>query len=142
MKWLGGIGRRPWLIVPLAAALHLTYGLGLLAGEYDVARITAVYLIGKTFGAITIATLIIVGLVSLIPMVVTMRAERIHLCLWPQQTLLFLMAASALSASVEGQYPDGTIKNGLFILIDQSWTIYIACAHFAATLRNAMYGHD
>jgi hypothetical protein len=124
----------------MAALLHLTYGIGLLAGEYDVEKITAVYLTGRTFGAQTWLVFVFVALLSVLPMVRPMKSEHIHLCLWPQQTILFIMAASAMTAAIGGHYPDGTVKNGLFIFIDQSWTVYLALAHFATTLRNAMLG--
>lgn len=132
-------GTRPWLIVPLAAALHTTFGLGLLF-DYDTQRITAIYLMAQAFGSLAAPLFFTVAFLSMIPMFVPMRAERIHLCLWPQQTILFIAAASALLAASHGYYPDGTEKNGLFIFADQSWTVYLAACHFVATLRNAMIG--
>lgn len=140
---LGGLAQRPWLIVPTVAALHMTYGIGLFADDfYDVSHITAVYLLAKTFGWATSPIFIAVAIISIVPMMVTMPADKIHRCLWPQQTVLFIMAASVMSASAAGHYPDGTIKNGLYIFIDQAWTLYLTLAHLAATLRNARLGRE
>ena len=141
MSWRG-FGTRPWLIVPVASALHMTYGLGLLADTtaYDVPNITAVYIIAWLFGGITPFVLFGVASLALLPMFRRMYARNIQLCLWPQQLLLCLMAGSVLLASAHGQYPDGTVKNWLYILIDQAWAIYFMAAHFVATLRNAIIG--
>jgi len=141
LLWLG-LASRPWLVVPLAAAIHATYGIGLFAG-YDVSHVTAVYLIyqGMSWIGLGFATawlMLGVAVLSITPMVFKMRTDSMHLCLWPQQMLLFGMAASTLLASSHGYYPDGTLKNGVYIYIDQAWAVYLALAHFAATLRNAL----
>jgi len=140
-KWgyLGGLAARPWLIVPVVASLHLTYGICLLANP-SVARITAVHLLERACGPASAYVLIAVALLSLIPMIKRMRAETVHLFLWPQQTVLFLMAASGLLAAFTGLYPDGTARSFSFIFADQCYTWLLAAGHLAATMRNALLG--
>lgn len=133
------IGQRPWLIIPMASALHYTYASALLM-EPSVSRITAVHLIERWLDNYAPLALAFVATLALVPMFKKMRAENIHLCLWPQQTLLFLMSASAIHATITGSYPDGTVRPFWFIAADQCYTVIFTVGHLAATIRNALLG--
>lgn len=134
-----GFASRPWLIVPVCAAMHATYAMAFLI-DHGVGDITALALVHALFGRMLWIVLLSVAAVSLVPIVIRMRAECVHICLWPQQTMLFLMAASALTAAFHGKYPDGYARSFAFIFSDQCYAIYLAIGHLAATLRNARLG--
>jgi hypothetical protein len=134
-----GFASRPWLIVPVCAAMHATYAVAFLM-DSGVGDITALSLAHALFGRFVWAALLAVAAISLVPILIRMRAECVHLCLWPQQTILFLMAASALAAAYQGKYPDGYERSFVFIFSDQCYAIYLAIGHLAATLRNARLG--
>jgi hypothetical protein len=134
-----GFATRPWLIVPVCAAMHATYAVAFLI-DPAVGDITALSLVHALFGKFVWLALLFVAVISMAPILIWMRSECIHLCLWPQQTLLFLMAASALSAAYQGHYPDGTVRSFAFIFSDQCYAVYLAFGHLAATLRNARLG--
>jgi hypothetical protein len=134
-----GIASRPWLIVPVCAAMHITYAMAFLI-DRGVGDITALALVHALFGRLLWIVLLSVAGLSLAPIVIRMRAECIQLCLWPQQTVLFLMAASALAAAWHGKYPDGYERSFVFIFSDQCYAVYLAIGHLAATLRNARLG--
>lgn len=134
-----GFASRPWLIVPICAAMHVTYATAFLI-DRGVGDITALALVHALFGRLLWIVLLSVAAMSLVPMFIRMRAECVHLCLWPQQTVLFLMAASALEAALQGRYPDGYARSFVFIFSDQCYAIYLALGHLAATLRNARLG--
>jgi hypothetical protein len=134
-----GLASRPWLIVPVCAAMHVTYAGGFLI-DPGVGDITALSLVHTLFGRFSWIPLLAVAAISIAPILVRMRSECVHLCLWPQQTILFLMAASALSAAYQGRFPDGVERSFAFIFSDQCYAIYLTIAHLAATLRNARLG--
>jgi hypothetical protein len=134
-----GLASRPWLIVPVCAAMHLTYAVGFLF-DRGVGDITALSLPHAIFGRSVWLALLAVAALSIVPILLRMRAECVHLCLWPQQTILFLMAASALWAAYQGKYPDGVERSFAFIFSDQCYAVYLTIAHLAATLRNARLG--
>ena len=138
----GGFASRPWLVVPIASAAHFTYWAAILYSA-GVGKITAAHLLTMTIGAISAAWIFLaVGLFAISPMFIRMRAEYIHLCLWPQQTVLFISTASVLNAIFRSQFPDGYPSTWNFIAADQCLTIYLTVAHFAATLRNALLGRQ
>ena len=56
--------------------------------------------------------------------------------------ILFLTAVSVLQSAAVGHYPDGTVKFGLYIFVDQSWAIYLTLGHLVATVRNAFHASD
>lgn len=55
------------------------------------------------------------------------------LCL-PQQLLLMESAFTAVTCAFEGKYSDGTVRDGLFILVDQFPTILAMFLHTAALI--------
>lgn len=138
-SWQTGFAGRPWLIVPICAAMHATYAIGFLI-ERDVGSITALSLVHSLFGNFVWAVLLAVAAIAMIPIIIEMPAKRIHLCLWPQQSIMFLMAASALAAAVRGHYPDGYVRSFTFIFSDQCYAIYLMIGHLAATWRNVRLG--
>ncbi len=135
---LTGLASRPWLIVPVCAAMHITFALGVLI-EPKVASITALHLAHEIFGSVTWLFLLTVAFVALAPMVRLMNAKWVHACLWPQQFMLLLMAMSALQAAYLGAYPDGYQASPVFIFADQCYAIYITVAHLRAIIRNARF---
>ncbi len=140
----GGLASRPWLIVPTCAAMHATYAIGFLT-DRAVGGITALALIHTLFGDFCWIVLFAVAVIALAPMIIRMHAVCVHFCLWPQQTALFLMAASALVAAYNGRYPDGIERSFIFIFTDQCYAVFLTAAHLAATIRNARigkYGHS
>ncbi len=134
----GGFASRPWLIVPMVSGIHLTYAVGSLLNA-DVFHITALHYSYILFGATLPLWLVAVAVAALAPMVQTFPAKFVHLFLWPQQFFLFLMSLSAIAAGLAGAYPDGTVKNAVFILVDQCFAPWLMAAHFAAILRNARF---
>lgn len=139
MKIGSGFASRPWLIVPVCAAMHATYAAAFLA-DAGVGDVTALALAHALFGQQVWIALLMVATLSLAPMMFEMRTECVHLCLWPQQTVLFLMAASAIAAAYQGKYPDGVERSFTFIFSDQCYAVYLTVGHLAATLRNARNG--
>lgn len=135
---MSGFASRPWLIVPLCAVIHATYALIYLLAP-AVAHITALHLLHDLIGPLMAPVLLAVAVLSLTPLAVHSPAWAVHLFLWPQQFVLFLMAASALEAVAFGTYPDGVVRPSLFILADQCYAPYLALAHLAATVRNARF---
>lgn len=133
-----GLASRPWLIVPLCAGLHATYAVSFLI-DPSVGSITALHLLHNMTGRLMWVALLFVAATSLVPMVVEMRSSRVHLWLWPQQLVLFMMAAAALEAAARGSYPDGIVRPWTFILADQCYAPGLALAHLAATVRNARF---
>jgi hypothetical protein len=136
--------RRPWikppgLVILVCAILHITYGL-MLWLKPDVACIASLYLVTYLIGGWAPSILILVGGLALMPRLIEMSRWRMQWYIWPQQTVMLLMAGSILYASWNGVYPDGTVKNGAFIFTDQCWAIYLAIAHVSASLRNLKYG--
>src|SRR5215470_3109360 len=118
----GGFASRPWLVVPIASTAHLTYWAALLSDE-SVKKITAVNLLTTTAGTQWAAWIFCgVGLLAISPMFIRMRAENIHLCLWPQQTVLFISCASIFSALFHAKFPDGYVSTWEFIGTDQCLT--------------------
>lgn len=137
MPWRG-LGTRPWLIVPLCAIVHITYAICYLI-NVNVGQITALHVTNSLFGRFIWVAFIVAALASLVPMFVRLRPAIIHLYLWPQQFMLFLMAISAMEAAVGGSYPDGTVRSHSFIYADQCLIVYLAIAHFIALYRNAQF---
>jgi hypothetical protein len=135
---LSGLASRPWLIVPVCSLLHLTYAAGLLIDE-KVYKITALHLAEALLGRGLFCALVGVALIALVPMVMKMEPKTTHLYLLPQQCMLFLMAVSAILASISGVYPDGYEASHAFILADQSFTIWLMLGHLAALIRNARF---
>lgn len=133
-----GFAARPWLIVPIVSAIHLTYAV-LLHINPDVSHITGLHVAQIIFGPILSWVLTAVALLAISPMVFDLSAATIHLCLWPQQFMLFLMALSAVAASSTGIYPDGTERGVAFVTADQCYAVYLMLGHLAATIRNASY---
>lgn len=133
-----GLASRPWLIVPLCAGIHATYAIAFIASP-AVAGITALHLLYDLTGNLMWLALLIVAATALVPMVTAMPATRVHLFLWPQQLVLFMMAASAIEAVVRGTYPDGVVRPAMFILADQCYAPGLALAHLAVTVRNARF---
>lgn len=141
-----GFASRPWLIVPAVAIFHA--GLALFIElEPSVLHITSLHLVdllfGVTFGLSRLGVsiiLLVVACISVLPMIFPLRSDHTHLCLWPQQTILFLMTASVIAAAAKGQFPDGVVRPGLFILSDHWLEICITGVHLAATIRNAKLG--
>lgn len=135
-----GLASRPWLIVPIVIALHVTFGIGVVR-DPSVAKITAINLIDSICGPWTPGVFFTVAVIAALPILIPrMRADCVHLCLWPQQTVLFLMTASVFMAAAAGSYPDGTQRPFDFIFTDQCLAVYVTVGHLAATLRNAIYG--
>jgi hypothetical protein len=134
---MNGFASRPWLIVPLCAAIHLTFAWGMIA-DPDAARITAMHFAHVLFGIALPGVLVLAAATALTPMVwKIMPPAAIHMCLWPQQFILFLMALSTISATFEGSYPDGTIRSAVFIYTDQCASVYLMISHLVAVIRNA-----
>jgi hypothetical protein len=131
-----GIASRPWLIVPVCSMLHITYAIGTLLNE-GVLQIAALTALVQVLGPTLPWMLLTVAAIATIPMIINLPAKIVHLCLWPQQLVLFLTAVSVLQAAYNGHYPDGTMKFGLYIFVDQSWAVYLMTAHLIATIRNA-----
>lgn len=133
-----GIYSRPWNIVPACAAMHVTFAISYLI-DAKVGSITALHLAHEIFGAMMWLVLLVIGLAAVAPMAVLMPAKWVHVCLWPQQFLLFLMVCSALQATFLGAYPDGYKATPVFIFADQCYAIYFMLAHLAAMRRNARF---
>lgn len=133
-----GIASRPWLIVPICAAMHITYAIGYLFNP-GVGEITALHLAHDLFGTAMWIVLLLIALIALAPMAIQVGAVGTHLCLWPQQFMLFLMTCSALQSSYLGVYPDGYHAPAVFILADQCYAVYLMLGHLAAIIRNARY---
>jgi hypothetical protein len=133
-----GFATRPWLIVPMVAGIHLHYAVGYFL-DRGVAEITALYFANILFGWTLPYILIAVAITALLPMAINLSPHWVHLCLWPQQFLVFLMMLSAAVAASNGAYPDGTVKPGIFISTDQCFTFWMMAAHFAALIRNSRF---
>ena len=129
----------PGLVILLCSALHLTYGFALWVTP-GVAPITSLHLLTAFTGPFSSSILIFVGGLALMPRYIEMSRWQMQWYIWPQQTVLLLMAGSAVFAAWHGVYPDGTVKTPMFILTDQCWTIYLAIAHLSASMRNLKYG--
>ena len=129
----------PGLVILVCAVLHITYGLVLWV-KPEAADIAALHLVQDLAGPFTASLLILVGGLALMPRYLEMSRWRMQWYIWPQQTVMLLMACSALWAAYNGAYPDGTVKPPLFIFTDQCWTVYLAIAHCSASLRNLKYG--
>ncbi len=134
-----GFASRPWLVVPIVAAMHITYAVAFLFND-NVGHITALHLIHIMFGSLIWVVLLFVAAISILPMIREMKSKNVQLCLWPQQTILFLMTASVMSAAFMQSYPDGTERPFSFIYADQCFAVYLTIGHLAATLRNAWRG--
>lgn len=138
---LSGFASRPWLIIPICSALHLTYALGLWLDK-SVYKITALHFSAALFGLALPYVLSFVALLAMYPMVARrkdIRPEEVHLYMWPQQLMLFLMTVAAITASFQGVYPDGYIANSIFIMADQSFALWLMLGHLAAMIRNARF---
>jgi len=134
---IGGLASRPWLIVPVCIAMHMTFAVALLM-EPSVANITPLSLIFELFGSFTWLVLTVASLSAAMPMLVPLPSLYTHLYLWPQQFILFLSSVSIMQAIYDGKYFDNTIPHArLFILADQCVIVYLMLAHFAAVIRNA-----
>lgn len=133
-----GLSSRPWRIVPVCAAMHITFAIGLLI-DPKVGLITALHFASLMFGDWVWAFVLFCGLTAVVPMTFLLPARLIHICLWPQQFMLFLMASSVLQATLLGTYPDGYKAPPVFILTDQCYVIYLTLAHVAVLIRNARY---
>ena len=133
-----GIASRPWLIVPVCSAMHVTYAICYLIDD-KVGLITALHLSTQIFGESAWILFLVVGLMALVPMLAPMSAIAVHLFLWPQQLMLFLMALSAIDAVLVESYPDGYMAPSVFILADQSYAIFLMLGHLAATVRNSRF---
>lgn len=133
---MNGLASRPWLIVPVCAAMHVTFALGYLV-DPNTAHITALHTAYTLFGwTLPVVCLLAAGL-AICPMLAEMSPLAIHLSLWPQQFLLFLMTYSAIKAAWAGTYPDGYKNTFTFIYTDQCLGMYVMLGHLAAVLRNA-----
>jgi len=136
-----GFASRPWLIIPICSALHLTYALGLWLDD-SVYKITALHFSAALFGRGLPYALSFVALLAMYPMVARkrdIRPEEVHFFMWPQQLMLFLMTVAAVVASLRGVYPDGYIANSAFIMADQSFALWLMLGHLAAMIRNARF---
>lgn len=138
MKSRWGFASRPWLIVPVVAAMHITYAIAYLL-NVKVGSITAMSIAAAMFGQYIWAFLFTVAILALFPMIWRLDSRWVHICLWPQQFMLLLMALSAVSAIGHGAYPDGYSAPRLFIFADQCYTFYLMLGHLAATVRNARF---
>lgn len=127
----------PWLTVFGVSILHFTYAVGYLI-DHEVAHITALHIAYVIFGSLLWLVMIMVGVIALLPTIVKPPTYLTHFCLWPQCAMLFLMVLSAFEAAYLGSYPDGTIKQNVFILIDQSYTFVLFGMHYFATVQYAL----
>lgn len=133
----GGIGSRPWLIVPLCIALHLTCAAAYLI-DPTIIHITSLSVIEEVFGPFTILALVFASVLALVPMMRKTPQMLVHLYLWPQQFLLFLSSIAAVQASWFGTYPDGYVPSSrAFIIADQCVFVFLTIAHLTAIWRNA-----
>lgn len=133
-----GIAARPWLVVPTCSAMHITFAILYLINP-QVGGITALHLARELLGSATWAALLGAALIAVLPMAIELPARIVHLCLWPQQLVLFLSAVSALQASYLGMYPDGVVRLTSFIYADQCISVYLMGAHLAALVRNSSF---
>jgi hypothetical protein len=129
-----------FLVVRSVCALHTLWGLLLLAG-IDVGDITALASVirgtdinNKFFGVYLLVTAGLAFSQTLTPSTGKLR----YLWFFPQHLLLIRSALSAFEGAYFGQYPDGTIKPGIFILADQLPIVFIMLMYtYLVTLRPA-----
>jgi len=123
---------RIFTIASIVALIHIGSGLVLLVS--GLPKITTPLSLLSSLvheEALLIAILVAAGVAAMLPQLRRFPLM-VSICLiLPQQILLGLHLASALTAVISGRYPDGYVPDGgaLFILVDQAWLIGVVVWH-------------
>lgn len=121
--------RGGFLVIVYAICLHLSWAVALLLSDHPIQTTPTAYMfraVGQNRSAaiyIGVALMTVAGL---------FRPGWPGLLLsLPQNAILALGAASGIASALVGHYPDGVIRPGLFILVDQMPMILVAVLHAA-----------
>lgn len=127
------------IIVIYCILLHLCWA-GLVWYSHDAVGATAVNALFKVLGsdAFLSFTLVFASLSATCAMF--LRVPWSVLLLTPQQVLLLISAAGAISAMVASQFADGVIRPQAFIIADQIHIVLAAVGHAAAIVAAGLRG--
>lgn len=121
-------------IIAYAIGLHLTWAMTLsVAGDagYTTATIAGHDLLGFVYPPL----LLMSAVVGIICLDRGLSARCFLLAAIPQQIFLTLSAVTAVNAIYGGAYPDGVVRTGAFLLVDQAPALLAAVFHGAAMVE-------